>query len=227
MDRSLSTTPRAYSLLGQGEVRLASASHSHRLRLILGALVPHGYGVTAVGNVFDLVAPAVARLREIRSWADDDISRHVGVDIAEQRHDPGFIECEGTLLAFWPCPKIVRGFLVASDGRPEDVVRDIVAIKKLNGCALLHGDNVRREQESLLIYYRMLFGSGKCFARDGIDVNYRVSLHAGDFALDIAGPRSNAQPADQRDRSESLHCELAVHCFLLLRNRCKPQLTCC
>src|ERR1700687_2958418 len=55
------------SLLTQGELRFATAGSSHRLRLILGAFVPHHQGVAAVGNVFDLVIAAVVGFGKIRS----------------------------------------------------------------------------------------------------------------------------------------------------------------
>ena len=46
-----------HSLLTQGEVCFRVARHRDGLRLVLDAFVPRCYGVAAVGNVFDLVAP--------------------------------------------------------------------------------------------------------------------------------------------------------------------------
>ena len=53
------------SLLTQGEIRFGVACDRHRLRLALGALVPCCHGVTAVGNVFNLVFAGLVGGREI------------------------------------------------------------------------------------------------------------------------------------------------------------------
>ena len=69
--RSLRRSPLLslrYSLLAQGEIRFAPARHSHGLGLILGALVPCGDGVAAIGNVVDLVASRLVGDGEIRGW---------------------------------------------------------------------------------------------------------------------------------------------------------------
>src|SRR5208282_2668482 len=117
-----------YFLFAQGEIRLAPAGHSHRLGLVLGALMPRCHGVASIGNVFDLVVAAVFRFGKIRGWADDDISRHIRVHIAEHRHDASLIEGKGTLFTLGPRAEIVSCFLIAADRSPEDVVLYGVAI---------------------------------------------------------------------------------------------------
>src|SRR5579872_6782837 len=82
-------------LLRQSEIRLAAAGYGDGLRLILRAFVPGGQGVASVGNVFDLVVPAVIGLCKIRSGTDDQISRHVGVHVAKQRHHTWLVESKG------------------------------------------------------------------------------------------------------------------------------------
>src|SRR5579864_6938115 len=90
------------SLLRDGEICFAAASHGDRFRLILRALVPHRDRITSVRDVFDLVVAAVICLGEIRCWAYYKISRHVRVYVAEQRHYPGLVESEGALFTLGP-----------------------------------------------------------------------------------------------------------------------------
>jgi hypothetical protein len=60
------------------------------------------------------------------------------------------------------------------------------------------------KDQSFLIDDRVLFGSGKRFAGNRVDVNHRLTLHSSNFSLDIAGPRCDAQPGYQYHQYESL-----------------------
>ena len=120
--RSLARQYWLHSLLRQGEIRFALARNGDGLGLILRAFVPRRDRIAAIGNVFDLVVPAVVSLGEIRSWADHDVSRHLRMHVAEQRHDARLIERERTLLTLGPRAQIVSELLVAADRSPEDVV---------------------------------------------------------------------------------------------------------
>lgn len=53
--------PLPISLFAQCEVRFAVARHCDRLGLVLGAFVPRGYLVTAVGDVLDFVFARLIR----------------------------------------------------------------------------------------------------------------------------------------------------------------------
>src|SRR5580700_11650011 len=202
-------------LLAHGEIRFGVARDGDRFGLVLGAFVPHDYGVAAVRNVFDFVIAAVIRFGKIGSWADNEISRHFRVYVAEQRYGARLIEGKRPLFTFGPRPEIVSCFLVAADSCPENIVLHIVAIQELNGCALLYDHDVRRKHQSFLVDDRLLFGSGKRFARDGVDVNHRLALHAANFALDIASPRCAAQTNHQY-RQYRQYESLALHCVFLL-----------
>src|SRR5215469_4013620 len=90
--------PHLLWLLTQGEIRFAAACYSDGLRLILRSLVPHGHRVASVRNVFDFVTAAVVSLGEIRRRAHNEVSRHVGVHIAQQRHNARLVEGERALL---------------------------------------------------------------------------------------------------------------------------------
>ena len=117
------------------------------------------------------------------------------MDVAEHRHHSGFIESERTLLSLRPGSEVVSRFLIATDRGPEHVVRDGVAVQKINRCPLLYSDDVRHEQQSLLIDHRPVLRSGEGFARDHIDVNHRVTFHPSYFAFDIARECRHAQAA--------------------------------
>src|SRR5271157_3059202 len=194
--KSRTTTPRG-SLLRQGEVCFTPTCHGDGLRLILGAFVPDGDRVAAVRNVFDLVIAAVVGLGKIGSWAHNQISRHIRVYIAEQWYDACLVEGKGTLFTLGPRPEIVSCFLVAADRSPEDVVLHRVAVQELNRRALLYDHDVRGKDKALLIDHRVFFWSGKRFACNRLDVNHRLALHSSNFALDVAGPRPDAQARDQ------------------------------
>ena len=113
--------------------------------------------------------------------------------VAEQRHDARLVKGERTLFALRPGSQIVSGLLVGANRGPEDVVGHVVAIQEVDRCTLLHHHDVRREHQSFLVDHRMLFGSGESFPRNRIDVDHRMALHAGDFALDITRPSRAAQ----------------------------------
>src|ERR1700690_750692 len=197
MKGSGQSRPLVRLLFAQRKISLGVAGYGDGLGLILGAFMPRAYRVTAVGNVFNFVTAAIVGFGKIGSWGDDNISLHFRMHIAEQRNHAHLIEGIGTLFALGPRSEIVSCFLVAGDRSPKDVVLHVVAIQELNGCALLHRHNVRSKDESLLIHNRVLFGSGKRFARNGVDVDYRLALHSRNFSLNIAGPRCDAQPGNQ------------------------------
>src|SRR5208283_898425 len=194
----------SFSLLTQGEIRFTPAGYSDGLGLIFRAFMPRRYRVTAVGNVFDLVIAAVVGYGKIGSWADNDICRHFRMYVAEQRHRAHLVEGEGTLFTLGPGSEVVSCFLVGADRSPEDVMLHTVAVQELNRCALLYGHDVRHKHQPFLVHHRVLFGSGKSFPRNGVDVNDRLTFHSSNFALDIARQRPDAQRGHRYHQYERL-----------------------
>src|SRR5712692_2100772 len=69
--------PLPATLLAQGKIRFGIASDINRLRLVLGAFMPRGDGVAAVGNILDLVGSRLIGLSVVRSWRHNDVTRHL------------------------------------------------------------------------------------------------------------------------------------------------------
>src|SRR5579859_1099115 len=101
------------------------------LRLGFLAFVPCGHGVSAVRNVGDAEGAVRGGFRELAGRNHDDVTRHLRMHVAEQRHYAGFGEFEGLLLALRPGAHIVAFLLVARDRRPENVVLDLVTVQEL------------------------------------------------------------------------------------------------
>src|SRR5579864_3832172 len=99
--------------------------------------MPRGHCITPVGNVFDFVIAAVVRLGKEWSGADNYISRHFRMYVAQHGHDPGLRECERTFFTFRPRSEIVPRFLITIDRGPKGVMLHSVAVQELHGCALL------------------------------------------------------------------------------------------
>ena len=119
-------------LLGQRKVRGSVSGNLDWIGFVLRAFVPCGYGVGAVRHILDLEFARLVCLREIGSWRNDHVRRHLRVNVAEQRDHARIIKLEGLLLSLGPCPQVVSQLLVAADRDPEDVVRYAVAVEKIN-----------------------------------------------------------------------------------------------
>src|SRR5271166_509237 len=100
--------------------------------------MPGDHVVLAVGNIFDFVVPAGISLGKVGRRADNDVARHLRVNIAQQRYHAGVIELEGALLALGPGAKVVGKFLIAANGGPENIVLDGVAVQELDRCSHLN-----------------------------------------------------------------------------------------
>src|SRR5271167_392358 len=185
-------------LLREGKVRLASAGDVHRFRLWLHAFMPGDDVVLAVGNVLDLVVPAGVSLRKVGRRADNDVARHLRMNVAKQRHYAGVVELEGTLLALRPGAKIVSKFFVATDRWPEDVVLYVVAVQELDRCPNLNDHNVRVEHQALLVHDGLLRWRRERFALNGIHVHDGFS--GRHFSLDCAGGSTGYHGGDQQKR---------------------------
>src|SRR6516165_10565537 len=109
------------------------------------SLMPCSHAVSAIRDILDLVFARFIRNNKIRRWRDDDIAGHLRMHVAEEGNHTRVIEFEASLFSLWPRGHIVTQLLVPTDRDPEDVVRHIVAVKKVNGCALLDSQNVRNK----------------------------------------------------------------------------------
>src|SRR5580704_2691271 len=127
--------------------------------------------VLAIRNVVDLVVPAGISLGEVRGRADDDIARHLGVNVAQQWHHTRRTECEWPLFALWPCAEVVSILLVAADRRPKHIVLHVVTVLELHRSSYLHDKKVRIEDQALLVHKWFLAGSREGLAGDGVHVN--------------------------------------------------------
>src|SRR6266536_5400838 len=123
--------------------------------------MPNRDRVAAIGNVLDFVIPAVVCFGKMWGWADNDISRHLRMYIAEHRNDPRLIEGEGTFFTLRPGSQIVPRFLVSADRGPKDVMLHGVAIQELNCCPLLNCHDMRRKHQSLLVHDWMVLRGRK------------------------------------------------------------------
>src|SRR5450631_2894286 len=127
--------------------------------------------VLAIRNILDLVAPAGIGLGEVGSGADNDIARHLRVDVAKQWHYTRGIELEGLLVALGPCTEVVSVLLVAADRGPEHVVLHVVAVLEVNRRPDLNDRDVRTEHQAFLVDQRFRRGGWKCLSLNSIDVN--------------------------------------------------------
>src|SRR5438046_7880004 len=114
--KAAATDPRFFSsaLFAQREIRLALAGHSHGLGLLLGALVPRGHGIASVRNIFNLVTSGLVSDGKVWCGGYYDVSRHLGMDIAQQRHGAGIVGLESILLTLRPGTDVVRHIPVAA-----------------------------------------------------------------------------------------------------------------
>lgn len=74
MERTQRPLPIFLFLFAQGEVCFAVASHINRLGLVLGTLMPRGYGVAAVGNVLDFVFARLISCGEVWRGCYNDVA---------------------------------------------------------------------------------------------------------------------------------------------------------
>src|SRR5580704_9927925 len=130
--------------------------------------MPRGHSVTTVGNVFDLEIATVVRFCEVRSWADNYISRHFRVYVAQHGHDPWLSECERTFFTLRPSSEIVPRLLITINRGPKGVMLHGVAVQELHRCALLNDENVWRKHQAFLIHDWMVLGSRKRLASNGV-----------------------------------------------------------
>src|SRR5437667_2568041 len=181
--KAAATDPRFFSssLFAQREIRLALAGHSHGLGLLLGALVPRGHGIASVRNIFNLVTSGLVSDGKVWCGGYYDVSRHLGMDIAQQRHGAGIVELESLLLTLRPGTEVVPQLLVAADRDPESVVRDRVTVQEFDRCALLNGNQIGLKLQAFLIDDRLLGRRRDGLACDGLDVNHRVTVDARNF----------------------------------------------
>src|SRR5450432_403556 len=169
-------------LLAQSEIRLALAGHGDRLGLVLGALVPGGDRIASVGNIFNLVTSGLVSDGKVWGGGYHDVSRHFGMDIAQQRHGARVVELEILLLPLRPSAEVVRQLLVAADRDPKSVVRDRVTVQEFDGCALLNSHETGLKLQAFLIHDRLLGRTGEDLACDGLDVNHRLTVDARNFS---------------------------------------------
>src|SRR6516165_1519085 len=108
--------------------------------------------VLAIRHVFDLVVPTGIGLSGVRSGADNDVARHLRMNVAQQRHNPWSIKREWPLFALWPRPQVVSFLLVAADRGPEHVVLHVVTVLELHRCSLLHDHDMRAEHQTFLVH---------------------------------------------------------------------------
>src|SRR5271166_5208830 len=100
--RQIQRLPSA-DLLAKREVCRCVASNIHGVGFVLGALMPRSHCVCAVGYVLNLVFAGLIGLREVGCGGNDDIARHLRVNVAKERYHAGVIELERLLLPLGPC----------------------------------------------------------------------------------------------------------------------------
>src|SRR5208282_4527891 len=208
-------------LFAQCEIRFTVARHSHRLGFALGAFMPCGYGVAAIGNIVDFVDARFVGQSKVRGRRHNDIAGHLRVDVAEKRHGARIVELERTLFALRPCAQVVSKFLIAADGRPEHVVGDIVAIEELHGRADLHRYDMRLKHQALLVDHGLLRGSGEGLAGWRFHVNNRLAANARNFAADRASAGNQAHDCYYCHHHHETACHfslLVIFCSLWICN---------
>src|SRR3974390_3141247 len=119
--RRFGSTP-SEGLLGKREFDFARTGGVDWLGLRLHSFMPGDDVVLAIGNVVDLEVAVGISLGKVGCRAHDDVSRHLRVHVAQQRHHTWRVELERALFALRPRPKIVRFLFVPADGWPKDVV---------------------------------------------------------------------------------------------------------
>src|ERR1039457_2342881 len=128
--------PSMIQLFAQREVCFCVARYSDRLGLVLGALMPRSYGVASVGNVLDLVFARLVRGFEVWGGRHDDITGHLRMDIAQQRHRARIVKLEAQFFALRPGAEVVGEFFIAADFlQAEDGIRDY-KVTGVQTCAL-------------------------------------------------------------------------------------------
>lgn len=65
------------------KINFAGAGDIHRLNLLFHAFMPGHHVVLAIRYIADLEVSATVGLDEVRSWTDDEIARHLRVDVAK------------------------------------------------------------------------------------------------------------------------------------------------
>ena len=91
--------------LRECKICLTCAGDIHRFRLFR-AFVPGDDVVLAIRNVVDFVVPAGVSLGEVGRGADDDVARHFRVNVAQQRHNPGWSNLYGRFSPFGQVPRL-------------------------------------------------------------------------------------------------------------------------
>src|SRR5215471_7452831 len=166
----------------ESDARRGTAGDRNWFALWPGTLMPGHHGVLAVRNVVDFEASSGVGLRVIGGGTDDDVSRHFGMHITEQRDNARLVELEGTFFALGPGAEIVGVLLVSADGRPKHIVLYGVVVLEINRRARLNYENRGVELQSFLVDKRLLRRCGKCPACDCVDIHHRIARRR--FAFD-------------------------------------------
>jgi hypothetical protein len=175
----------------QREIRRAVARNRDRFGLALRTFIPCSYRVASVGDIVDFVGPGFVGLGEVRGRRNDNVGLHLWMHVAHQGNGARIIEFETAFFSLRPSAHVVRQPLVAADRTPGDVVRNRVAVLELDGGTLLHRENVRLKQETLLIHGGVAARRCESLPGNRLNVNHRFTSNARNFALDGAGIRSH------------------------------------
>ena len=102
-----------------------------------------------------------------------------------------------------PCAQVMPELLITADGGPEDVVRDAVAIEKVDRRALLDDSNMGNKRQPLLVDGDALRRGGEGFAGNGFNVNHRLAIDSGNLAVNGSGKGRGGKRGHDSDASES------------------------
>ena len=91
-------------------------------------------------------------------------------------------------------------FLVATDGHPENVVRDAVAVEKLHCTALLHRKDVRLEHQMPLLHNWLLRRNLKSLSSNRFDIDYGGARNSRHFAANRTRLGSQAKTGKHHKR---------------------------
>src|SRR5437867_4616493 len=114
----------------------------HRLCCYFLPTIPEAHRISSGGNVMDAVITVVIRYGEERIIEDEDGSIHVGMDVAVYFHHTGFIE----VLQFFLSPRVTPQIEFSGLGVGENIVEEIVVIRKIHGRADQHRQDEGTEE---------------------------------------------------------------------------------
>ena len=93
--------------------------------------------------------------------------------------------------------------LVAVDGRPKNVVADVVAVQEIHRGSLEHDQHMRDELHLLLVHLPMLRRGGESLARDRVNVHGDVFSRAHALRSHVAFDLARLSPL--RDEQDAEH----------------------